>query len=88
MYLWQTVNMVVKRKVTLTLPEDVVRAYRITAARKDMSDSALVETALKSYLGLGALKAIQDKLSGLGLSPEEAEALAVREVKAVQRKRV
>ena len=79
--------MISKRKVTLTLPEDIVRAYRVSAARQDTSDSALVEAALKNYLGLGALEVIQDKLASLELNPEEAEALAVREVKAVRRKR-
>jgi hypothetical protein len=79
--------MATKRKVTLTLPEEVVRAYRLAAARKGVPDNAVVEAALRNYLGIGALAELQGNLSALSVSGQDAEGLAVQEVKAVRRRR-
>ena len=48
-----------KQKVTLNLPSEVVRAYRLAAVRQGVADQALIETALREYLGLNALKDLQ-----------------------------
>ena len=40
-----------KRKVTLYVDEDVLRAARVRAARTDNRDSEVVEAALRAYLG-------------------------------------
>lgn len=74
-----------KQKVTLTLPAEVVRAYRMAAAREGVRDSQVVEEALREHLGIGALEVLQDKLAALGLSEDEAEEVAVAEVCAYRR---
>jgi predicted RNA-binding protein with PUA domain len=71
-----------KQKVTLTLPAEVVRAYRIAAAREGVRDSQVVAEALRQHLGIGALEVLQDKLAALGLSEDEAEEAAMAEVRA------
>ena len=47
-----------KRKVTLYLDEDVLRAARVRAARTDKRDSEVVEDALRSYLGFEAVERV------------------------------
>jgi hypothetical protein len=47
-----------KRKVTLYVDEDVLRAARVRAARTDKRDSEVVEDALRSYLGFDAAERV------------------------------
>lgn len=47
-----------KIKVTLSLDAEVVRAYRIAAARRGLRDQQVVEEALRNQLGVGALEAL------------------------------
>ena len=61
-----------KVKVTLTLDPEVVRAYRLAAARKGLRDNQVVEEALRAQLGVGALTAL------LKAAPEMDEAEAVQ----------
>jgi len=58
--------------VTLTLDPEVVRAYRLAAARKGLRDNQVVEEALRAQLGVGALTAL------LKAAPEMDEAEAVQ----------
>ena len=74
-----------KQKVTLNLPSEVVRAYRLAAVRQGVADQALIETALREYLGLNALKDLQTAFAHLELSPDEADQLAVSSVRATRR---
>ena len=76
-----------KQKVTLNLPSEVVRAYRLAAVRQGVADQALIETALREYLGLNALKDLQAAFSHLELAPIEADQLAVVSVRATRRDR-
>ena len=76
-----------KQKVTLNLPSEVVRAYRLAAVRQGVADQALVETALREYLGLNALKDLQAAFTHLELSPDEADQLAVSSVREARRDR-
>ena len=76
-----------KQKVTLNLPSEVVRAYRLAAVRQGVADQALIETALREYLGLNALKDLQAAFAHLELSPDEADQLAVSSVRATRRDR-
>jgi hypothetical protein len=76
-----------KQKVTLNLPSEVVRAYRLAAIRQGVADQALVETALREYLGLSALKELQAAFAHLELSADEADQLAVSSVRATRRDR-
>lgn len=76
-----------KQKVTLNLPSEVVRAYRLAAVRQGVADQTLIETALREYLGLNALKDLQAAFAHLELSPDEADQLAVLTVRATRRDR-
>ena len=62
----------VKRKTTVYLDDDLLRAARVTAARSGMRDSQVVEEALRRYLGFELLDRVGER-SRLS----EAEALAV-----------
>jgi len=73
------------RKISLTLDEDLVRrARQQDVAQSSKSDEQVVEDALAVFLGLRAL----DEARAQGtLRSEEADELAVREVRAVRRAR-
>jgi hypothetical protein len=69
-------------KVTLTLPADIVRAYRIQAARQGVHDNTIVEDALRAHLSIGLLEELP-KLADLGpISDTEAKQIAVETLKA------
>lgn len=70
------------RKITVPLDEELVRARLEDARSADKSDEQVVEDALAVYLGLRAL----DEARAQGTLPsDEADRLAVEEVKAVRR---
>jgi hypothetical protein len=73
------------RKVNLMLDEDLVRrARRQDVGEADKSDVQVVEDALAVFLGLRAL----DEARAQGtLAAEDADRLAVKEVRAVRRAR-
>ena len=76
-----------KRKTTVYLDEDVLRAARVLASRTGKRDSEVVEEALRAHLGLDALRAIWER-SDLG--EDEALALAyeaIRETRPAGRAR-
>ena len=66
-----------KQKVTLNLPNDVIRAYRLAAVRKGVPDQTIIEQAVREYLGLNALTRLQQAFAHLELSEVEADQLAV-----------
>lgn len=68
--------MATKKKVTLYVDEDVMRAARVRAARTDKRDSEVVEDALRAYLGFDVLA---DVWARSDLGPDEAMRLAVEE---------
>lgn len=73
------------RKINLTLDEDLVsRARRQDLAEADKSDDQVVEDALAVFLGLRALD--EGRAQGT-LAAEDADQLAVEEVRAVRRAR-
>jgi hypothetical protein len=74
-----------RQKVTLTLPAEVVRGYRLEAARRGVHDQTVVEEALREHLGIDALERLRAAFAHLRLEPEEAERLAVEEVRAARR---
>ena len=63
-----------KKKVTLYVDAEVMRAARVRAARTDRRDSEVVEEALRAYLGFDVLASVWSR-SALG--EDEAMALAV-----------
>lgn len=73
-----------KKKVTFYLPEDLVRATRVRAARNDKRDSEVVEAALGSYLGFDLLERVWARSD---LTEEEAMDLAVSEIHAMRAER-
>jgi hypothetical protein len=86
-----------KRKTTLYIDDDVMTAAKMTAVATRRSESALVEDALRTYLGAGHaeaaranLRAVLDRLAAHNpddLTDEEAMQLAVEEVHAVRAER-
>src|SRR5436190_20850436 len=74
---WYAVIMAnAKRKVTYYIGEDVLRAAKVSAARTDRSDSEVVETALRNYLGFGVLDRVWARSD---LTEKQAMDLAVSE---------
>jgi hypothetical protein len=71
------------RRINLTLDEELVRRAREQdAGEGTKSDAQVVEDALSVYLGLRAL----DEARAQGtLGPEDADELAVAEVRAARR---
>ena len=84
-----------RRKTTLYLDVDVLRATKVLAATGGRSESQVVEDALRAYLGDGHLDAARTELRnlmdrlGASNAPDEDEAMsiAVEEVRAVRSRR-
>ncbi len=70
-----------RRKVTLYVDEDVLRAARVRAARTDRRDSDIVEDALRSYLGFDV---VERSWARSDLDEDEAMRIAVEETRAVR----
>ena len=70
-----------RRKVTLYVDEDVLRAARVRAARTDRRDSDIVEDALRTYLGFDVVERVWAQSD---LTEDEAMRLAVEETHAVR----
>jgi len=70
-----------KKKVTLYVDAEVMRAARVRAARTDRRDSEVVEEALRAYLGFDVLASVWSR-SGLG--EDEAMALALEATHAAR----
>lgn len=68
-----------KRKTTIYIDEELLRAAKVMAARQDLRDSEVMEAALRRYLGLGLLRGIARRS---GLSEEEALKMAYEELHA------
>jgi hypothetical protein len=66
-----------KARLTIYLEADVARALRVSAARRGMKDSEVVEEALRDKLLFTALERAAGR--NLDLTEDEALELAVRE---------
>ena len=66
-----------KRKTTVYIDEDLLRAARVFAARAGKRDSEVIEDALRAHLGIEALERIWSRSD---LTEEEALALAYEAV--------
>lgn len=73
--------MATKKKVTLYVDEEVMRAARVRAARTDKRDSEVVEEALRAFLGFDVLAHVWGRSN---LSEDEAMRLAVGETHAAR----
>jgi len=74
-----------KEKLTVYLDPEVAQATRVMAARRKMKDSALVEEALRDWLGLSFLA--ESRARSADLTEEEAMELAVRVQHEVRQER-
>lgn len=68
-----------RKKTTVYVDEEVLRAARIMAARTGRRDSQVVEDALRAYLGLAVVDRVRERSD---LTPEDAERLAYEELHA------
>ncbi len=66
-----------KRKTTVYLEDELLRAMRVAAARAGKQDSQIVEDALRAYLGLELLERVGARAA---LTEEDALALAYHEL--------
>lgn len=67
-----------RRKTTVYLDTELLRATKIAAAREDKAEYVIIEEALRQRLGRDLFERIRTKA---GLDPDEAMALAVKESK-------
>jgi hypothetical protein len=73
------------RKISLPVDEDLIRRAREQdTAAADKTDGEVVEDALTLYLGD---RAVDEARARGALAPDEADRLAVEEVRAVRRAR-
>ena len=68
-----------KRKTTIYVEEEILRAARVAAARSGKRDSQIVEEALREYLGLGVVNRAWSRST---LTEDDALALAYEELHA------
>jgi hypothetical protein len=73
-----------KQRATFYLPEDVLRAAKVRAARTNARDSDVVEHALRAYLGFDLVERIWERSE---LDEKRAMKLAVSEIHAMRRER-
>ena len=73
---------VARTKTTVYLDPEVLRATRVSAARKGRRDSDIVEEALREYLGFAVIDRIRARSD---LTGDEALELATEEVRAHRR---
>ena len=66
-----------KRKTTVYLDDDLLRAMRVAAARAGKRDYQIVEDALRAYLGLELLERVGSRST---IREEDALALAYQEL--------
>jgi len=73
-----------KKKVTLYVDAEVMRAARVRAARTERRDSEVVEEALRAYLGFDVLGSVWARST---LTEDQAMALAVEATHEVRAER-
>jgi predicted transcriptional regulator len=73
-----------RRKTTVYLDEELLRATKVVAARTDRREYEIFEEALRDYLGITSIEAIRRRSD---LTEDEAMELAVAEVHAVRSER-
>lgn len=75
-----------RRKTTVYIEEDLLRAAKVLAARTDKKEYEVFEEALKTHLGFDVLERIHGRLEreSLALSEEESLKLAYAELHAMR----
>ena len=73
----------VKKRATIYVDEDVLRAAKVRAAREGRHDYEVVEAALRQYLGFEVIDRIRQRNSDVNEAAVMAEAVAtVHKVRA------
>lgn len=72
-----------RKKTTVSIDEDLLRAAKVAAAREGKPDYLIFEEALRQRLGFDMLQRVRDRLD---LSEEDATKIAVRATKAARHK--
>ena len=67
-----------RKKTTVYVDEDLLRAAKVYAARKDLRDSDVIETALRKFLGPDLFESVWDR--NRDLDPDAATHLAYEEL--------
>lgn len=75
-----------RKKTTVYIEEDLLRAAKVLAARTDKKEYEVFEDALKTHLGFDVLERIHERLEreGLAFSEEESLKLAYDELHAMR----
>lgn len=71
-----------RKKTTIYVDEDVLRAAKVYAARKDLRDSDVIETALRRFLGMDMFDAVWNR--NQELDEDDALQLAYDELRAAR----
>jgi len=74
-----------RKKTTVYVDEELLRAARIEAARSGRSDSDVFEEALRRLLRLDVADRVWARNAAQPLDPDDALALAYAELEAVRR---
>jgi predicted transcriptional regulator len=72
-----------RRKTTVYLDTELLRATKIAAAREDKPEYAIIEEALRQRLGRDLFERVRAKT---GLDPDDAMRLALKESKKARSK--
>lgn len=73
-----------RKKATVYLDEELLRAAKVMAARTDRKDYEVLEAALRQYLGVEVLEKVW---AGSDLTEDEGLKVAYRELDAMRRER-
>lgn len=76
-----------RRKTTVYLDADLLRAAKMEAARSGRSDSDVVEEALRRLLGLDVADRVWARNSAEPLDADQALAAAYEELRAIRHER-
>ena len=68
-----------RKKTTVYVDEDLLRAAKVLAARQGRRESDVLEEALRRFLGLDLIRGIAHRS---GLSEEDADRIAYEELHA------
>ncbi len=73
-----------RKKTTVYLDEEILRAAKVAAARQNKREYEILEEALRRYLGMDLLERIWERAD---LTEEEALALAYDELEKARQQR-
>lgn len=74
-----------RKKTTVYVDEDLLRAAKVYAARKDLRDSDVIETALRRFLGVDLFETVWAR--NVDLDPDDATKVAYEELDAARSER-